>query len=196
MAAQSQPGPSQVYVVLGCMVGGASRRLCGDPRGTLSVPGPAGGSAVMISCTRELLPGFWALEAWPGLLPGGPETQDSGCCAPPASDRPHPPQRTSRSSGHRPSSSWCRRAPGCSCRCSWCPSCRCSSGWTPPTAAGCAVRLAGGGSGRAARGGTQPARQGPWPGTAPVRVERRARCPHGGLSVGADLTPPPEVICK
>lgn len=143
MAAQSQPGPSQVYAVLGCMVGGASRRLCGDPHGTLSVPSPAGGSAVMTSCTRELLPGFWALEAWPGLLPGGPETRDSGCCAPPAPDRAHPPQRTSRSSGHRPSSSWCRRAPGCSCRCSWRPSCRCSSGWTPPTAAGCAVRLAG-----------------------------------------------------
>ena len=76
----------------------------------------------------------------------GPKTQagQHHLCPLPASDRPPPLQLTSRSSGRRPSSSWCRWAAGCSCRCSWCPSCRCSSGWTPPTTARCAVRLVGG----------------------------------------------------
>lgn len=139
MAAQSQPGLSQVYAVLACMGGRGSRRLCEDrPRG-------AGGSAVAGTCTCGSCPA-------PGPLRGGwgscqaemrPKTQAGQHRRPLTA--PHPLQRTSRSSGRRPSSSWCRRAPGCSCRCSWCPSCRCSSGWTPPTAARCAVRLRGGG---------------------------------------------------
>ena len=53
--------------------------------------GPAGGSAVAVTCTCELLPGSWALEGRLGLLTGGPETQDSGWSAPQASDRPPPP---------------------------------------------------------------------------------------------------------
>ena len=130
--------------------GGAARGLICDSVGTRVVHTRCPASRER---QREFPPSSQALEGRPGFLPGSPRSPQLrlGWSARRPLTVPPNPQPTSPSSGHHPSSSWCRRASGCSCRCSWCPSCRCSSGWTPPTRARCVVRPAVG-LGRRGRG--------------------------------------------
>lgn len=150
--------------------------------------------------TCEFLPSSRAPEGWPGFLQGSPPSPRLrlGWSARRPLTFPPNPQPTPPSPGRHPSSSWCTRASGCSCRYSWCPSCRCSSGWTPPTGAGCAVRPAAGlgGWGRGVGGergvGSQrfPGRsRDPGPGRRAGRMESRTRCPHSRLHVGAARPP-------